>query len=526
MRYFWPVLVAGTALLAACGDSGKSAVTDNSSTPGTLQINPPFRVASLSAADFNARLSATPSGLQLKALARTPKCGIDVHYLKYATTGGADEPTSATGAMMVPTGSDPACQGARPIVLYAHGTTTGRDYNLADITDPNNPASGEAGLIAAMFAAQGYIVVAPNYAGYDASPLTYHPYLNAKQQSGEMIDVLNAARKALPNVPAGAKVTDGGKLFVTGYSEGGHVALATMKAMQAKGMTVTAGAPMSGPYAMEAFGDAVFYGNVNVGGTIFSPLIAMSYQKAYKNIYSSVSDLVADPYAATIEGLLPSKASLGQLFGNGLLPQAAMFQSAPTGLGPAIDGLSPASSTFAFAFAPDHYLIKTGYRAAYLADAQANPDGAVPAVTSGLPAATPAHPLRQALKLNDLRDYATPAMPTLLCGGKNDPTVFFFNADIMNNIFTAAAGAGAPLKFAKLDVDGGFSSTGLNPTQTAMMTGAATLLQNGFATAKASVAASAGSDPVAQATAVATEYHGTLVPPFCTAAARTFFDQF
>ena len=27
-----------------------------------------------------------------------------------------------------------------------------------------------------MFAAQGYIVVAPNYAGYDISTLGYHPY--------------------------------------------------------------------------------------------------------------------------------------------------------------------------------------------------------------------------------------------------------------------------------------------------------------------------------------------------------------
>ena len=31
--------------------------------------------------------------------------------------------------------------------------------------------------MAAVFAAQGYIVVAPNYAGYDGSTLDYHPYL-------------------------------------------------------------------------------------------------------------------------------------------------------------------------------------------------------------------------------------------------------------------------------------------------------------------------------------------------------------
>ena len=53
-----------------------------------------------------------------------------------------------------------------------------------------------------MFAAQGYIVVAPNYAGYDISTLGYHPFLNADQQSGEMMDILAAARTALPNTLA------------------------------------------------------------------------------------------------------------------------------------------------------------------------------------------------------------------------------------------------------------------------------------------------------------------------------------
>jgi len=37
--------------------------------------------------------------------------------------------------------------------------------------DPN----GEALIMAAVFASQGYIVVAPNYAGYDSSTLPYHP---------------------------------------------------------------------------------------------------------------------------------------------------------------------------------------------------------------------------------------------------------------------------------------------------------------------------------------------------------------
>jgi len=109
-----------------------------------------------------------------------------------------NETATASGALMVPTGGA-GCTGARPIVLYAHGTDTDKNLNLADITDPTN---SEGALIAAMFAAQGYIVVAPNYAGYDSSSLDYHPYLNADQQSKDMIDALTAARKALGHVLA------------------------------------------------------------------------------------------------------------------------------------------------------------------------------------------------------------------------------------------------------------------------------------------------------------------------------------
>ncbi len=143
---------------------------------------------------------------------------------------------------MVPGGSDAACQGARPIVVYAHGTNTDRAFNMASLTSAN----AEAIAIALEFASRGYIVVAPNYAGYDTSSLTYHPFLNADQQSKDMIDALKAARSALP-LASSSTVVDNGKLFITGYSQGGFVAMATHRAMQAAGATVTAAAPMSAP---------------------------------------------------------------------------------------------------------------------------------------------------------------------------------------------------------------------------------------------------------------------------------------
>ena len=184
----------GAALLCACGSSSQTSAVSPSTAHGTLAVNPPFRIASLNAATFQAELGATSIGAQLLQIAGTPACGVDFYYVKFWTVGGAGETTESSGALMVPTGAAPACSGPRPIVLYAHGTNTDKTLNIADITNTSNT---EGVLIAAMFAAQGYIVVAPNYAGYDISTLGYHPFLNAEQQSGEMIDILAAARTAL-----------------------------------------------------------------------------------------------------------------------------------------------------------------------------------------------------------------------------------------------------------------------------------------------------------------------------------------
>ncbi|MEJ2463897.1 MAG: alpha/beta fold hydrolase, partial [Candidatus Thiodiazotropha sp.] len=285
-------------------NSGSSESTSNNPTRGTLVQSPPARSATITAAAFQGLLNSSASGQSLLALAGTPQCGFDVHYIDYATVGAQGESTTATGALMVPNGTAAPCGGARPIVLYAHGTTAEKAYNIAQILDTSNPANGESVLVAAMFAAHGYIVVAPNYAGYDTSPLSYHPYLHADQQSKDMIDALTAARSALGGIPA-AGTSDDGRLFITGYSQGGHVAMATQRALQDLGQTPTAVVPMSGPYALEAMGDAVISGSVNLGSTLFIPLMVNSYQNAYGNVYSALTDFYSASYASGIDTLLP-----------------------------------------------------------------------------------------------------------------------------------------------------------------------------------------------------------------------------
>ncbi|RJG05225.1 hypothetical protein D3870_03595 [Noviherbaspirillum cavernae] len=486
------------AIVVGCGGDGSDSGVNNTLARGALVANPPSRVPAPQA-DGTTGPTLQPSAFaQMLDTARpgttlvtgVPKCGISTYHMKYGTLGGAGEATDATGAIMVPSGTDPACSGPRPVLLYAHGTTTDKAFNMANLRD-----NAEASMVAATYAAQGFIVIAPNYAGYDGSSLSYHPYLNAEQQANDMVDGLRAARKAFPNIAA----SDSGKLLIAGYSQGGYVAMATQRAMQttyASEFKVTALAGLSGPYALALLGDAVFGGRPNAGGTIFLPMITTSWQKSYGGVYGAPSDVYESNYASGIESLLPSTSSINSLFAAGKLPQLALF---------AQDSLPQAPGFAAFFGAGN--LVKTSYRNQYLADAAANPCSVDPATPL---ACAPANPFRKAGIKNDLRNYV-PNVPVMLCGGNADPTVFFASTQAAQGYFLAKGMPAAALTV--LDVD--TAATG--PTDPFAAAKA------GFAQAKTATinaATAAGANPAA---AVAAAYHGSLVAPFCSAAARGYF---
>ncbi len=489
--------------LAGCGSDTNSATLNTGTERGTLIYDPPFRIASVNAAYLASALAAIPQGPGLLQLTGAPVCGVDSYHIEYNTVGGAGETTTASGALMVPTGSAAGCSGPRPIVLFAHGVTADKNFNLADISDPNNL---QGVIMAAMFVAQGFIVVAPNYAGYDTSSLPYHPFLNADQNSKEMIDALAAARTALPHTMAAA-TSDDGKLLIMGFSEGGYVAMATHRALQAAGVTVTASVPISGPYAVEAMFDAVFYGTVPLGSTWFTPLLVTSYQKSYGNVYTTPTQVFEAKYAAGIEDLLPSTTPLSMLYAAGKLPQLALFNSTTPKTGnAALDAALaiPSSPPFAaLGFGPDN-LVTNDYRVSYVLDAVANPDGAIPTPQPGVPVATASqHPLRQDVQKNDLRNWA-PHAPTLLCGGGQDPSVFFSVNTGTMQVFWQGLPAGL---LTVLDVN-----ATPNPASPFAP------LQVAFQTQLAQQLATEGQ------AAVYASYHGAVFP-FCAAAARGFFSQ-
>ncbi len=475
--------------------------------PGQLLQTPPQLLTTITAAQMLLQLTGASNQQiqQVLGLVGSPVCDIAVYHIEYATVGGANEATTASGALMVPTGSHSGCTG-RSARLCTRKTPTDRGFNIADLTNQQN---AEGIFLAAAFASQGYIVVAPNYVGYDTSTLPYDAFLVGDQQSGEMIDALTAARSALPTADA-SSTSDSGKLFITGYSQGGYVALATHRAMQARSMPATASAPMSGLMRSPPFVDAIFDGQVNAGSAgaghaAVHGLPAFLWEYLYRS-YRGVRGAVRNRHRFAVpdhgdarRALYGREAPAVRAVWAGRPPRPLMPRSRPR---PFRQTWHPYSR---LGFGAGN-LITNSIASARLTDAQANPDGAFPTVTTGVPAASPGLAMRAALKQNDLRSWLPSA--SVLCGGDQDPEVFWFNAQLEQNYWL---GQPAAVPVTMLDLDASIATGDLIP------------MVSTYEAAKDAVAALAITQGATDGgyEAVETAYHTNFAPP---AWARSTFD--
>lgn len=345
-------LVCAAALLAACGGSDPSN--------GALKEDPVL-LATLTKAQLD--------GSGLLALSGPAKCDVKVIGLNYVTPGVRGEVTNASGVLLLPSGAD--CGVSAPLVAYAKGTDVQKPRTLA------NPTDSETGLLAAMYAGQGYAVVATDYLGFAKSDYSFHPYLHADSEASSVIDSIRAARQATPAM--GGSLS--GKVMLTGYSQGGHASMAAHREIEknlAGEINVVAGAHLAGPYNLSGsmkLPDAI------AGYQFFVPYLVTAWQKIYGNLYSNVNDAFKAPYADGIESLLP----------NATLNYTTLVTS---GKLPGINGETPNQARDAL------------FQSSFSSDILTNPNNAT----------------FLAAQKNDLLDW-TPKSQTMLCSGSGDPTV-------------------------------------------------------------------------------------------------------
>jgi pimeloyl-ACP methyl ester carboxylesterase len=258
-----------------------------------------FRVTTITKAQMQAGLY----GEVIKDIGGPPQCDVGLYSITYETIGVNGEPANASAALFVPSAG---CKGPFPLVGYSHGTNLVKEQLITQpstISKSLTPPDQDPIAIAAIFAAHGYATVATDYLGLGLSTYPYHPYLQAASEASAVIDSIRAAERAAKRIHVGLT----GKLFLTGHSQGGQSTVATEKQIEAEfpgEFRLRGVAPSSGPYALtKTFEHSLRDGSEDA--PILAAYTLTGYEKTYGNIYSEPQQIFKQPYAQSVDELMP-----------------------------------------------------------------------------------------------------------------------------------------------------------------------------------------------------------------------------
>jgi pimeloyl-ACP methyl ester carboxylesterase len=223
---------------------------------------------------------------------------VETISIKYYSVDGNGRQTIVSGAILVPQGTDNL-----PLVSIQHGTETKRE--LVASVSPTNSTEGVVGLI---MASMGYLAVVPDYPGFGTSNVM-HPYTHAASLIPSIIDIMRAGK----SFSSQNQIVLDGRIFLTGYSEGGYATLVTQRAIEAEysqEFNLTAVAPMAGPYDLYGMMQTLFQtGQYNHTAYIAYILTA------YNNIYGwdRASDFFNAPYSSIVQSLFDGSKTYAEV---------------------------------------------------------------------------------------------------------------------------------------------------------------------------------------------------------------------
>lgn len=313
-------------------------------------------------------------GLAFSGIPTSVSYNVNMARVSYRTLDATNGTTLASGIFAWPANAP----GARPLLSLQHATILLRSDAPTESTTQQTAALITAG--------RGYITCLPDFLGFGDSP-GLHPFVQSKATATAVIDMLRAGRQQI----ASRNINWNGKLFLAGYSQGGHATMATHRMLQlhhASEWTVSASVPMAGPYDFSVtMYEELINNSEPYGSPYFLPYVLFGSDEVYGPLAAD-SVVMQEPYSIVLRPLFNGQNSGGT-----------------------INNSMPTSGIPAEIFQP-------AYRAAFQAD--------------------PNHPLRQRLARNDLIYDWAPTSPMLLIHCAGDELVPYANSTKARALFQAA----------------------------------------------------------------------------------------
>ncbi|MAJ50920.1 MAG: hypothetical protein CMB82_04815 [Flammeovirgaceae bacterium] len=195
----------------------------------------------------------------------------------------------ASGMVYIPLGSEEEFS----YLMFAHGTIVANNQAPSELS----LANVQMFLYAAM-ASTGLITVVPDFIGFGSSQEIMHPYYVEESSTLAVVDGLRAVRELANQEEIGSDA----ELYLSGYSEGGYVAMATHKYIEENDLEyfdLKSSFPASGGYDMKGVRDFFFDQEV-YQPPYFMAYIAESYRTYYDIDASWASQIFNEPYAQRI----------------------------------------------------------------------------------------------------------------------------------------------------------------------------------------------------------------------------------
>jgi len=233
--------------------------------------------------------------------------GQKAYKIPYITTDEEGNEVNASGYMVVPIGLPDMLIDVKgfSVVSDDHGTIFhDKDETLSVIATRTNSPSGSSIIYSSL---AGFVTLQPDYIGFGDSVGHYHPFVLKKSLANATVDFIKAAKEFANN--NGIHLNN--QLFITGYSEGGYAALATLQKIEQEhiDMPVTLAVPMAGPYDLNLTAFSVL-SQKQLSEPSFMANVAYAYANAYSYPYN---DIVNEPYASRLSSLFDGTKHMNEI---------------------------------------------------------------------------------------------------------------------------------------------------------------------------------------------------------------------
>ncbi len=289
-------LISSLAFFAGCSDidnDGANVIGDNFVSAEVID-------------DINASVMLNVVKAKIDPTA-TNAFGYKAVKINYDTTDIDGNSVEASGLLVIPSATDAyqqyrASQGEAPYSVSMICDNHGTMFTNAEVPTEEEVKNGlpDSTLAVMMAGYAGFAAVMPDYVGYGTSNDSDHPYFIKEATAQSSLDMIRASVRYMTDT----NVLFNSQLYISGYSQGGHAALALSEKIETEHndeFTLKAIAPMAGAYIMDSFGDAILKAGATMSVPAFMAYIADSYSNAYSDV--ALEGMIVETKIPAFDGL-------------------------------------------------------------------------------------------------------------------------------------------------------------------------------------------------------------------------------